>query len=140
MPIRPENRGRYPANWKQIREAILTRADWCCEQSGCGVRNYSVGHWLPEGIFRRVTAVTHQTYREARQHAADWHWSVGDDEPAPIVIVLTIAHLDHTPENCDPANLRALCQRHHLALDADHHKATAYATRRARLGNLELEL
>jgi 5-methylcytosine-specific restriction endonuclease McrA len=45
-------------------------------------------------------------------------------------IVLTIAHLDHTPENCDPANLRALCQRCHLAYDADHHQRTAYRTRR----------
>ncbi|MBK8752386.1 MAG: hypothetical protein IPL99_12385 [Candidatus Competibacteraceae bacterium] len=46
-------------------------------------------------------------------------------------IVLTIAHLDHTPENCDPANLRALCQRCHLAYDATHHAQTAYQTRRA---------
>ena len=47
------------------------------------------------------------------------------------MIVLTIAHLDHQPENCDPENLRAWCQRHHLAYDADHHKANAYRTRKA---------
>lgn len=47
-------------------------------------------------------------------------------------IVLTIAHLDHTPENCDPANLRALCQRCHLRYDAKHHAETARATRHAR--------
>ncbi len=46
-------------------------------------------------------------------------------------IVLTIAHLDHTPEHNDPANLRALCQRRHLAYDATHHAQTAYQTRRA---------
>lgn len=23
--------------------------------------------------------------------------------------MLTVAHLDHTPENCDPENLRAMC-------------------------------
>ena len=46
-------------------------------------------------------------------------------------IVLTIAHLDHTPEHNDPANLRALCQRCHLAYDATHHAQTAYQTRRA---------
>jgi hypothetical protein len=45
-------------------------------------------------------------------------------------IVLTIAHLDHTPENCDPANLRACCQRCHLAHDRDQHRQSAYATRR----------
>lgn len=52
--------------------------------------------------------------------------------PAYIVIVLTIAHLDHTPENCDPANLRAMCQRCHLAYDAEPHRTNAAATRRAR--------
>ena len=55
-----------------------------------------------------------------------------------IKIVLTIAHLDHTPENCADENLRAWCQRHHLAYDAEHHKANAQATRRARCGTLEL--
>jgi hypothetical protein len=34
MPIRPENRSRYPANWKaEIRPAILARADNHCEGS-----------------------------------------------------------------------------------------------------------
>ena len=47
-----------------------------------------------------------------------------------IMIVLTIAHLDHQPENCHPANLAAWCQRHHLAYDAEHHKITAYRTRK----------
>jgi hypothetical protein len=44
--------------------------------------------------------------------------------------VLTIAHLDHTPENCADDNLRAWRQRHHLAYDAEHHKITAYRTRK----------
>jgi hypothetical protein len=44
--------------------------------------------------------------------------------------VLTIAHLDHTPENCDDDNLRAWCQRCHLTYDAKHHAQSAYATRR----------
>lgn len=48
-------------------------------------------------------------------------------------IVLTIAHLDHAPENNDPTNLRALCQRCHLAWDKEHHQQTAYRTRRAGL-------
>lgn len=53
-------------------------------------------------------------------------------------IVLTIAHLDHTPENCDPANLRAWCQRCHLTYDAKHHAQTAYATRREGRSNRDL--
>ena len=47
-----------------------------------------------------------------------------------IKIVLTIAHLDHTPENCADENLQALCQRCHLRLDAEHHAQTARNTRR----------
>lgn len=39
-------------------------------------------------------------------------------------IVLTIAHLDHTPENSDPENLRALCQKCHNTYDAQHRKET----------------
>ncbi len=46
------------------------------------------------------------------------------------MIVLTIAHLDHVPENCDPGNLAAMCQRCHLRYDAGHHRKTAYKTRR----------
>jgi len=33
-------------------------------------------------------------------------------------VVLTIAHLDHTPENCEPENLRAWCQKCHNTYDA----------------------
>jgi hypothetical protein len=39
-------------------------------------------------------------------------------------IVLAIAHLDHTPENCARENLRALCQRRHNKYDAKHRAQT----------------
>ena len=39
-------------------------------------------------------------------------------------VVLTIAHLDHIQEHCDPDNLRALCQRCHNRYDAEHRKET----------------
>lgn len=48
-------------------------------------------------------------------------------EPHPVTgsrVVLTIAHLDHTPEHNDPANLRAWCQRCHLTYDAPRHAAS----------------
>lgn len=47
-------------------------------------------------------------------------------------VVLTVAHLDHNPANCDPANLRAWCQPHHLRYDARHHARNAAATRRGK--------
>lgn len=47
--------------------------------------------------------------------------------PHPITeskVVLTVAHLDHTPEHCEDDNLRAMCQRCHLRYDAEHHAQT----------------
>lgn len=38
MPIKPENRGRYPADWSEIRARILARSGHCCEQ--CRVANH----------------------------------------------------------------------------------------------------
>lgn len=58
-------------------------------------------------------------------------------------VVLTIAHLDHNPANNEPSNLRALCQRCHLAYDLDEHlRVRAHNQRRARqqAGQLGLDL
>ncbi len=38
MPIKPENKNRYPANWKSIRKLILIRAVNKCEV--CGALNH----------------------------------------------------------------------------------------------------
>ena len=67
MPIKPENKNRYPENWKSIRMDILKRANNCCEF--CGIQNYSL-----------------------RDSGAK--------------VVLTIAHLNHTPEDCRYENYR----------------------------------
>ena len=103
MPIKPENRARYPKDWKQIRERILERAGNACEGSpafpDCRI---------PNGTMRVNGGGEHNVTR----------------------IVLTIGHLDHTPENCDATNLRAWCQRCHLNYDAKHHAQSAYKTRR----------
>ena len=37
---------------------------------------------------------------------------------------LTVAHLDHTPENCEPENLCAMCAVCHLQYDAKQHAET----------------
>ncbi|GAA0501117.1 hypothetical protein [Streptomyces olivaceiscleroticus] len=106
MPIRPENRARYPKNWKEISLRIRTvRAAGRCECEGeCGRDTHAgrcpnVNGGAAYGTGSRV--------------------------------VLTVAHLDHTPENCNDANLRAMCQGCHLHYDRDHHRETAAKTRRA---------
>lgn len=124
MPIKPENRARYPANWTAIRQRILERATHRCEQ--CGVKNHAFGYRNAHGRF-----VDCGDAYEAESMAA-FHGA------RALQIVLTIAHLDHTPEHCEDDNLRALCQRCHLHYDAHHHAHNAFFTRRARKRNLEL--
>ena len=58
------------------------------------------------------------------------------------LVILTVAHLDHDKPNNDPINLRALCQRCHLAWDIRHHVIKAHLTRRRKriaLGQLAME-
>ncbi|MGH3449557.1 MAG: hypothetical protein ACRDQW_02300, partial [Haloechinothrix sp.] len=50
-------------------------------------------------------------------------------------VVLTVAHLNHTPEDCHPDNLRALCQGCHLHHDRDHHVRTRARTRATQLAD-----
>ena len=57
---------------------------------------------------------------------------VGYDRPLRIVkIILTVAHLDHSPENCTDENLKALCQRCHNRYDAPMRAAGRKARKRA---------
>jgi hypothetical protein len=105
MPIRPENRARYPADWRQISDAIKRRAEGQCECLGECARATHAGR-CPN----------------VHGKAA---YGTGS------IVVLTTAHLDHTPENCDPVNLRAMCQGCHLHYDHDHHRETAARTRRS---------
>lgn len=39
MPIRPENKYRYPSDWKEIVKRIKKRASDRCEW--CGAKNYA---------------------------------------------------------------------------------------------------
>lgn len=56
-------------------------------------------------------------------------------KPHPVTkskVILTMAHLDHNPENNDLSNLRDWCQRCHLKYDERIHREHAAATRAAR--------
>ena len=110
-PIRPENRDRYPADWAEIRVTILERAREAdvvrCECLG------ECGRGTHEG------------------RCSNWHGGYAYGTGSRVV--LTIAHLDHVPEHCDPSNLRAMCQGCHLHYDREHHARTRRETeRRAR--------
>jgi hypothetical protein len=132
MPIKPENRARYPSNWKEIRARILERADNKCEQ--CRVANGDVivrGIDKDAGTFQRFEGEG-EVYDAENGHLLGHYRASEYCGNKWTRVVLTIAHLDHIPEHCDDDNLKALCQRCHLAYDADHHRTNAHATRQAR--------
>lgn len=65
--------------------------------------------------------------------------SAAHNEPHPVTgsrVILTVAHLDHTPENCADENLLALCQRCHNQHDA---KTRAAGIRSRKLGAMGQE-
>lgn len=113
MPIRPDQRARYPRDWVKIsRQIRFERAEARCECCGeCGSPRHA--SWIAVMTLIGIT-------RCPAIHM----------QPSPFTaarVILTTAHLDHTPENNDPANLRAMCQTCHLAYDSDHHAATRSA-------------
>ena len=97
MPIRPENRSRYPKDWKAISARIrYERAESRCECEGeCGLDHGG---------------------RCVARHL----------EPHPTTgskVVLTTAHLADPIEDCSDENLRAMCQQCHNRYDMPMRRA-----------------
>jgi hypothetical protein len=109
VPIKPDQRARYPADWPAISRAIrYDRAGGRCEFTDAAT-----------GL--RCTAE--------------------NGRPHPITgsrVVLTVAHLNHTPEDNRDSNLRAGCQRCHLKYDAPHHARSAQRTKYRAMATAEL--
>ena len=104
MPI---DYGKYPKNWKDISLAIRGRSGGRCECHGeCGLHRTTGG-----------------PRRCVERNGEPAKWAKGK-------VVLTVAHLNHTPEDCRDENLKAMCQRCHLRYDLKHHQQNAYQTRR----------
>lgn len=124
-PIRKSEQARYPKDWKAIGGRILARAGDACEWPGCQAPNHQL-------IFR------------LKRDAERWRSPNGNDcgETDPdyygVMVVLTVAHLNHQPEDCREENLRAWCQLHHLRYDKGHHQRNAATTRRLSKRNGEL--
>lgn len=101
MPIRPENRDRYGDDWAEFSRSVrFDRAGGRCECEG------ECGRGTHEG-------------RCPNLHG----------EPAYGTgsrVVLTVAHLCHTPECRE--HVRAMCQGCHLHYDRDHHAQTRRET------------
>jgi hypothetical protein len=123
MPVKQENKHRYPKNWKDIALQVKTEVDWKCQHCGKPCRKPGQ-EWMDFVL-------------ELLNSGSAWHEKTCDystkDEPIerPQRFTLTVAHHpDPNPENCDRSNLLALCAPCHLKLDANLHAANAAATRK----------
>ena len=130
MPIRPENKARYPKDWKAVSKRIRRRARNRCECKGeCGLQHFRVGKRqidLPPSL--------QVTKRVFRCQAVN-----GELHPhTKAKVVLTVAHLNHEPEDCRDENLRAWCQRCHNRYDAPTRAAGIKARARAAMAVADL--
>lgn len=122
---------KYPKDWKAIRAEVLERAGHKCEE--CGVPNKEVGQRGVNGKW--------YTEKQINGMKSDKGYGLFGHLPDPfrvVRIVLTISHTDHdVTNNGEPGNrpnLKALCQRCHLAHDHELHQANARATRERKAG------
>jgi hypothetical protein len=114
----PMNRSLYPAYWPQLAQLIKRRADWTCQD--CGRPCYRPGETFPD---------------LANRLPREWTWQL--DRPRRFI--LTVAHLNHRPEDCAISNLKALCTVCHCRMDLAA-MATKRAIARERQGQLTLPL
>jgi len=118
----------YPAAWPIISMLVRYgredgRCAFCNAPDRTSVRRNRrhPAHW------RQLDPAERATLAGGGQLAESRDWS------RPVLIRLTVAHLDHDPGNCAPSNLSALCNRCHIRWDAAQHAATLNAARRRRL-------
>ena len=135
----PMNRKLYPKNWNAIALEVKQAAGWQCEECGrpCRQPGESVDNLalrLAE-LDPNENSYLAELYEEHHDHeTGEWGYI-----PKPQRFTLTVAHLDHVPENCDRANLRAWCSVCHCRYDLKAMR-TKKRLKAERLGQLTLVL
>lgn len=132
----PMNRKLYPKDWEAIARSLKESANWICQ--GCDRPCRRPG----ETLFDFETRIAEH---HADTWAADLYEEIDDDEFGSVVVtrdrrfVLTVAHLNHRPEDCRPENLKVLCSVCHCRMDiAPNALATKRAIALERQGQLNL--
>jgi hypothetical protein len=131
MPISKEKRALYPSDWDAISKRIRRQAGNKCER--CKAPNGQIvarGRGEDEGtycLFDGGEVFDDETGKAlGRARGSEY------DAKRFVRIVLTVAHVDHDPSNNAESNLKAWCQKCHLAHDKGQHVASARATRLSR--------
>jgi hypothetical protein len=119
----PMDRSQYPDDWEAIAHMVKEEAYWCCE--GCG-QSCRLPDESPIDFAERFYGSSYQVP------------SRDDRLIHPQRYVLTVAHLDHNPENCDRSNLRALCVPCHGRYDLSQMGRKRWL-KRERWGQLRIE-
>lgn len=134
MPIRTELRNLYPANWGEISrrvrfERACGKCQACKRPHGFKIKCLPDGRWFDPNS---------EIWRTIRGRPARWPDLVEAIDARSWTVSLAAAHLDHQPSNCRVRNLRALCQRCHLAHDRPYHLGRRRITyrRRCAIGDL----
>ena len=126
MPIRAENRDRYPKDWKAISKRIREdRAQGRCECTGeCGLTHFMLEDGAQVDLPQSLSV-----------WSGPFRCTATNGQPHPVTkspVILTVAHKDHRPENCDEANIAAWCQRCHNRYDAPMRRAGIQERARAK--------
>ena len=118
------NRELYPQNWDEIALKIKTEANWTCEECGRPCRR--PGESMTEFLSRVGSGI-------ARKYPIS-----NGDRTAYQRFTLTVAHLNHKPEDCRRNNLRAWCAPCHCRYDLSQ-MGTKRQLKLERAGQLRLE-
>lgn len=141
MPVKPSNLILYPggsltsSQCLDIRNEVLERDGHCCKI--CKAPNRTSILRVKAPGFEHYVVLDTLMARDAAT-GAELGKVPQDSLPLGKVtrVVLTIAHLDHNPSNNgvpgDRPNLSALCQKHHLMHDQEHHAEQRAKTLKAR--------
>jgi hypothetical protein len=116
---------KYPKKWlSEIRPRIMLRANNTCECEGCDHKHMEV-LW---SVKHKGVTTWCKTYEQAdllpKTYESKRNKATGKVEPVPnpkeVIVVLTIAHLDHDETNHDVTDdrLMAMCQLCHLRYDS----------------------
>lgn len=104
----PMDRRLYPDNWDELALEIKTEANWCCTECGrpCRQPGESFDDFLKR-CWNPSLEMRYPTYEMDGERRVS---KAGR-------FVLTVAHIDHEPQNCDRTNLKALCAPCHGTYD-----------------------
>lgn len=126
----PMNRKLYPSNWRTIALIVKTLAGWECQNCGRPCLE-------PEQDWFDFV-------HDLARTQSKWYDETFEEKNGGYVekkgrFVLTVAHLDHDPENPEP-RLKALCPACHNKHDAPNRARNAKKTRHKKKHRGQLKL